>query len=65
MAVGLDANRLVSYSGDAVSMYTHTGTHVDSLNHFGYHGRIFNNFSAQDHLGSRHWQVAGADKHRR
>ena len=63
MAVGLDANRLVSYSGDAVSMYTHTGTHVDSLNRFGYHGRIFNNFSAQDHLGSRHWQVAGADKH--
>ena len=63
MAVGADANRLVSYSGDAVAMYTHTGTHVDSLNHFGYRGRIFNNFSAQDHLGSRHWQISGADKH--
>jgi hypothetical protein len=48
MAVGADANRLVSYSGDAVSMYTHTGTHVDSLNHFGYRGQIFNNLSAQD-----------------
>jgi kynurenine formamidase len=63
MAVGADANRLVSYSGDAVSMYTHTGTHVDSLNHFGYHGRIFNGFSTQEHLGSRHWKVSGAEKH--
>ncbi len=46
MGVGAEANRLVSYSGDAVSMYTHCGTHVDALNHFGYHGQIFNGFDA-------------------
>src|SRR3984893_12189640 len=63
MKVGLDHNKLVSYSGDAISMYTHCGTHVDALNHFGYHGKIFNNFAAQDHLGSRHWNVSGVDKH--
>ena len=56
-------NDLVSYSSDAVSMYTHCGTHIDALNHFGYHGTIFNNFKAEDHLGSRHWDVAGVDKH--
>ena len=44
-------------------MYTHSGTHVDTLSHFGYHGRIWNGFSAADHLRSRHWDVAGADKH--
>jgi kynurenine formamidase len=56
-------NQLVSYSGDAVSMYTHSGTHIDALNHFGYYGEIFNGFSAHDHLSSRNWDVAGADKH--
>jgi len=60
---GRTGNELVAYSGDAFSMYTHTGTHIDALNHFGYHGKIYNNFSAHDHLGSRHWDVAGADKH--
>lgn len=55
-------NRLVSYSGDAVSMYTHTGTHIDTLNHFGYHGEIWNGFSAVQHLSSRHWTRCGADK---
>ncbi|MGI8305991.1 cyclase family protein [Saccharopolyspora hattusasensis] len=55
-------NRLVSYSGDAVSMYTHTGTHIDTLNHFGYHGEIWNGFSAAQHLSSRHWTKCGADK---
>ncbi|RJQ76717.1 cyclase family protein [Amycolatopsis panacis] len=55
-------NRLVSYSGDAVSMYTHTGTHIDTLNHFGYHGEIWNGFSAAQHLSSRHWTRCGADK---
>ena len=25
---------LVSYSGDAFSLYTHTGTNIDALNHF-------------------------------
>jgi len=63
MKVGLAQNQLVSYSGDAVTMYTHCGTHVDALNHFGYHGKIFNNHTAADHLGSRHWTVGGADKH--
>jgi kynurenine formamidase len=63
MNVGPVANELVSYSGDAISMYTHTGTHVDAFNHFGYGGRIFNGFSADDHLGSRAWRKSGADKH--
>jgi kynurenine formamidase len=63
MQVGAEQNELVSYSGDAFSMYTHCGTHIDALNHFGYHGEIWNHFHAKDHLGSRHWQVAGADKH--
>ncbi len=61
--LGPEVNRLVSYSGDCVAMYTHSGTHVDTLNHFGYNGRIWNGFTATDHLGSRHWQVAGAEKH--
>jgi kynurenine formamidase len=56
-------NELVGYSGDAISMYTHTGTHVDTLNHFGYRGKIFNNFSAKENLGSRGWDVCGAEKH--
>lgn len=60
---GHAGNELVAYSGDAFSMYTHTGTHIDALNHFGYRDRIFNNFTAHEHLGSRHWHVAGADKH--
>jgi kynurenine formamidase len=63
MGKGREANELVSYSGDAISLYTHCGTHVDALNHFGYYGRIFNHFDAQDHIGSRHWRVSGADKH--
>jgi kynurenine formamidase len=62
MVVDSQTNELVSYSSDAVSMYTHCGTHIDALNHFGYHGRIFNNFSAVEHIGSRHWDVAGVDK---
>lgn len=63
MGVGKETNELVSYSGDAVSMYTHCGTHIDALNHFGYHGEIFNHFKAADHIGSRTWNVCGADKH--
>jgi kynurenine formamidase len=54
---------LVSYSGDAIAMYTHTGTHIDALNHFGYHGEIFNHFKSAEHIGSRAWRVCGADKH--
>jgi kynurenine formamidase len=63
MKVGIDQNKLVSYSGDAISMYTHCGTHVDALNHFGYHGQVFNGYSAADHLGSRHWNINGAEQH--
>lgn len=62
LGLGKEHNELVSYSGDCVQMYTHCGTHFDTLNHFGYHGKIWNNFSADEHLGSRHWMVAGADK---
>jgi kynurenine formamidase len=63
MQVGPKTNGTVSYSGDAVSMYTHCGTHVDTLNHFGYNGKIFNNFEVNKHLGSRVWDVCGAEKH--
>lgn len=59
---GRTQNELVSYSGDAVSMYTHTGTHIDTLNHFGYHGEIWNGFSSAQHLSARHWTKCGADK---
>ncbi len=61
MRVGGDANRTVSYTGDAISMYTHMGTHIDALNHFGLQGRIFNGFSADEHLGDRGWRKAGAE----
>ncbi|WP_328396140.1 cyclase family protein [Nocardia sp. NBC_00416] len=60
--VGTEQNELVSYSGDAMSMYTHCGTHIDTLNHFGYHGKIFNGFEAAQCISSRHWTKAGADK---
>jgi kynurenine formamidase len=56
------ANRVVAYSGDAISMYTHVGTHIDTLNHFGLHGRVWNGFEASRHLGDRGWDVNGADK---
>src|SRR5262245_36696731 len=62
MKVGYEHNHLVSYSGDAISMYTHCGTHVDSLNHFGYRGKIFNNYSAHDALLVRRFNVAGPKK---
>src|SRR5262245_33706654 len=39
-----EQNALVSYSGDAISMYTHCGTHIDTLNHFGYRGTLWNGF---------------------
>jgi len=44
-------------------MYTHTGTHLDALNHFGLHGKIWNEYSAADHLGVRGWAKAGIDKY--
>jgi kynurenine formamidase len=62
MKKGREANSLVAYSGDGISMYTHCGTHIDTFNHFGYDGAIFNNFTAHDHLGSRAWRKCGAEK---
>ena len=56
-----EVNKLVAYSGDAISMYTHTGTHIDTLNHCGYRNEIFNGFTTKDHLGSRTWDVCGAE----
>jgi kynurenine formamidase len=58
---GAAVNRHVCYSGDVIMMYTHTGTHIDALNHFGVDGKIYNNFSAEEHLGSRHWNKGGAE----
>lgn len=63
MKVSLEANQLVAYSGDSISMYTHCGTHIDTFNHFGYHGQIFNGFTAEEHLGSRAWSKCGAETH--
>lgn len=60
--ISREMTEYISYSGDAMMMYTHTGTHIDTLNHYGYNGRIYNNFTEQEHLGSRHWGVSGADK---
>jgi kynurenine formamidase len=59
--VGEEINGRVSYTGSAVSMYTHTGTHIDALNHFGLDGKIYNHFSADEHLGDAGWHVTGAE----
>ncbi len=59
--VGDRQNALVSYTGDAVSFYTHMGTHIDALNHFGLRGEIYNGFRADEHLGDRGWRRAGAE----
>lgn len=56
-----EVNERVAYSGDAILMYTHSGTHMDTLNHFGLHGKIWNQFSADEHLGDHGWTKAGAD----
>jgi kynurenine formamidase len=63
MKLGREAMELVAYSGDAISMYTHCGTHIDTMNHFGYHGEIYNHFKVDEHIGSRTWNVCGAEKH--
>lgn len=60
--VGVPMNSHVSYSGAAISMYTHMGTHIDALVHFGLDGKIWNGFSAEKHLGDRGWKVSGAEK---
>lgn len=62
LKVGSQQNQLVSYTGDAISMYTHTGTHIDTLNHFGLHGEMYNGFAADEHLGDKGWTKGGAEK---
>ena len=59
--LGKTMNEHVSYSGAAVSMYTHMGTHIDALNHFGLDGEIWNGFRADKHLGDRGWQRGGVE----
>lgn len=59
--MGNAVNSNVSYSGDSFMMYTHTGTHIDTLNHYGYNGVLWNEFNEREHLGSKGWQVSGAD----
>ncbi|WP_370086471.1 cyclase family protein [Ekhidna sp.] len=54
-------NRKVSYTGDAISMYTHMGTHIDALNHFGLNGKIWNGFTPEKHLGDKGWKKTGAE----
>jgi len=61
MGLGAELNEMVSYTGDAMCLYTHTGTHADALNHFGLHGEIWNKFSADEHLGDRGWHKAGME----
>ncbi|WP_091210331.1 cyclase family protein [Mucilaginibacter gossypiicola] len=58
---GDSVNSKVSYTGDAVSMYTHTGTHIDALAHFGLHGKIYNGFEADQYLSDRGWKKGGAE----
>ncbi|MFZ6009500.1 MAG: cyclase family protein [Bacteroidota bacterium] len=58
---GEQMNRKVSYTSDAISMFTHTGTHIDALNHFGLEGKIWNEFSADENLGDKGWKKAGAE----
>lgn len=62
LSVGATQNQHVSYTGSAVSMYTHTGTHLDTLSHFGLDGKIYNGFSADEHLGDQGWKVSAAEK---
>jgi len=60
-AQGPEMNRRIGYSGDGIQMYTHCGTHLDTLNHFGYGDEIWNGFKVSEHLGSRCWDICGAD----
>jgi kynurenine formamidase len=59
--LGREMNEKVSYTGDAISMYTHMGTHIDALNHFGLNGKVWNGFSADEHLGDKGWKKTGAE----
>ena len=58
---GTRMNEHISYTGAAISMYTHMGTHIDGLAHFGLNGEIWNGYSAREYLGDRGWQVAGVE----
>lgn len=60
--LGRTMNEKVSYTGDAISMYTHMGTHIDALNHFGLNGKIWNGYTADEHLGDKGWKKTGAEK---
>ena len=60
--LGSVMNGKVSYTGDAISMYTHMGTHIDALNHFGLNGQIWNGFKPEEHLGDKGWKKTGAEK---
>jgi kynurenine formamidase len=60
--LGAKMNQKVSYTGDAISMYTHMGTHIDALNHFGLNGKIWNGFTPEKHLGDKGWKKTGAEK---
>lgn len=59
--LGKAMNEKVSYTGDAISMYTHMGTHIDALNHFGLNGKIWNGFAADEYLGDKGWKKTGAE----
>lgn len=59
--LGKAMNEKVSYTGDAISMYTHMGTHIDALNHFGLNGKIWNGFTPDEHLGDKGWKKTGAE----
>ncbi|NND31038.1 MAG: cyclase family protein [Saprospiraceae bacterium] len=59
--MGDEMNSKVSYTGDAISMYTHMGTHIDALNHFGLNGKIWNGYASAEYLGDKGWQKSGAE----
>lgn len=60
--LGAEMNEHVSYTGAAISMYTHMGTHIDALNHFGLDGKIWNGFSAEEYAGDRGWKKGGVEE---
>jgi kynurenine formamidase len=59
--LGEEMNQKVTYTGDAISMYTHMGTHIDALNHFGLNGRIWNGYTPEKYLGDKGWKKTGAE----
>ena len=59
--LGREMNEKVSYTGDAISMYTHMGTHIDALNHFGLDGKIWNGYTPKEYLGDKGWKKTGAE----